>query len=550
MLDSDADRWTAPLHIGRPQAFDATVPHFYEAPLDHLGGFEGAPEVWCYTSHITFAPGETVGFHVSTTAPTVEIEVVRDGFEPVSVHRVSGIAAGHHLTPERFYESGCGWPVAHEWTIPDDLASGFYLVLTRIDEDGVRREHEHGFCVTPAASQPSGNDLLLVLATSTWLAYSDWGGTNNYLGLHPAYRNGFSPRMSIHKPWARGMMSIPEGAPRKPHEYKPVPGSIPRYPPIEFAYTRGYSKFYASAGWATFDRLFAVWAERNGYRLDYATQHDLHFRPELLDGHRCVILTGHDEYWSWEMRDAVDAFVEGGGNLARFGGNFASQIRLEDEGRTQVCYKEHAPTDDPILTTDRRHLCTSHWEDVVIGRPAAQTVGVTALSGIYALVGNQAPRHSGAFTVYRPKHWALAGTDLCYGDDFGGSARIFGYEVDGLDYTIENRLPRPTGAMGALPGTQIIAMGLASIDEPDHGNKGTVRFYGEATAMLGHMLYGDDATEDQLAGLNAGNGVVVSAPKGDGQIFCAGASEWVNGLKTGEPFVERITHNVLRRFVS
>lgn len=543
-LDSDGERWTAPRHIPRPQAFDATVPHFYEAPLDHLDGFEGAPEVWCYTSHLTFAPGETVQFHVSTTEPTVEIEVVRDGLKPISVYRASGISAAHHPTPERYYATGCDWPVAHEWTIPDDLPSGFYLVLTRINRDGVRREYEHGFCVRATTStQP----FLFVLATSTWLAYSDWGGTNNYAGLDPTYPNGFSPRISIHKPWAKGMMAVPEGAPRKPHEYRPLPGSIPRYPPIEFAFTRGYSKFYASAGWATFDRLFARWAERHGYGLDFATQHDLHFRPEVLDGHRCIVTSGHDEYWSWEMRDAVDGFVEGGGKLARFGGNFASQIRLEDGGLTQVCYKEHAGK-DPILETEDRHLRTSAWDDPAVGRPGAQTVGACAISGIYALVGNQAPRHSGAYTVYRPKHWALAGTDLAYGDDFGGSARIFGYEVDGLDYTMQNRLPVPTPESGALEGTQIIAMGLASIDEPDHGHKGTVRFYGEPTPFVGKLLYGDDATEDQVAGLNAGNGVIVSAPKGAGEIFCAGTCEWVNGLKLGEPSVEQITHNVLRRF--
>ena len=526
--------------MARPQAFDATVPHFYEAPLDHLDGFADAPEVWCYTDAITYAPGDTVSFHVSSSATTVDIEILRDGARMDSVHVASGIGARQHPTPTDFYMNGCGWPVAYEWTLPDDLPSGFYVVLTRIDH----REHEHGFCVR---AQAPTSPHLFVLATSTWTAYSDWGGTNNYIGLAPEYPSGFAPRLSIHRPWARGFMSIPEGAPRKPHEYKPAPGWIPRYPPVEFAFTRGYSKFYASAGWATFDRQLARWAERHGYVLDYATQHDLHFRPEILDGHGCVITAGHDEYWTWEMRDAVDAFVDGGGHFARFGGNFGWQIRLEDGGDTQVCYKERAG-DDPVNGTDRAHLCTTAWDLGSVNRPGAQTAGVCAAGGIYALVGNQAPRHSGAFTVYRPQHWALEGTDLCYGDDFGGGARIFGYEVDGLDYTIENRVPVPTGADGALPGTEIIAMGLASLDEPDHGHKGTVRFYGEPTPALAPMLFGPDASPDQLASLNRGNGVVVSAPKGDGEIFCAGATEWVNGLKTGDPIVERITHNVLQRF--
>ena len=77
---------------------------------------------------------------------------------------------------------------------------------------------------------------------------------------------------------------------------------------------------------------FFRWAERSGYAVDLASQHDLHFTPEILAGYDCVVFVGHDEYWTWEMRDAVDAYVEGGGRAARFAGNFMWQTRLEDAG--------------------------------------------------------------------------------------------------------------------------------------------------------------------------------------------------------------------------
>ncbi|WP_348640478.1 N,N-dimethylformamidase beta subunit family domain-containing protein, partial [Mesorhizobium sp. M2E.F.Ca.ET.154.01.1.1] len=108
----------------------------------------------------------------------------------------------------------------------------------------------------------------------------------------------------------------------------------------------GYSKKYASAGWATYDRHFSVWTERNGYRVDMATQHDLHLLPDLLDRYRCAVIVGHDEYWSWEMRDAIDRFVERGGHLVRLGASFLWQVRLEDNGRRQVCYEGR--DDDPV----------------------------------------------------------------------------------------------------------------------------------------------------------------------------------------------------------
>ena len=31
--------------------------------------------------------------------------------------------------------------------------------------------------------------------------------------------------------------------------------------------------------------------------------------PEVLDGHRLFLSVGHDEYWSWGMRDTVEAFL-------------------------------------------------------------------------------------------------------------------------------------------------------------------------------------------------------------------------------------------------
>jgi len=344
-------------------------------------------------------------------------------------------------------------------------------------------------------------------------------------------------------------MQLPQGAPRKPHRYAVRAGDIPRYPPIEFAYCRGYSKWYANAGWATYERHFAHWAERNGYRLDYATQQELHFNPELLADYQCIVMLGHDEYWSREMRLNIENYMQAGGHFARFGGNFCWQIRLEDGGQTQVCYKDSAASADPVRDSEQAHLLTSVWEDPAVGWPGAQTVGLNALQGIYANVGHIAPRQGGAFTVYRPEHWALADTQLNFGDQFGGPARIFGYEVDGLDYQIHQGLPVPTGKDGALPNTEILAMGLAGNLEIDHGNPGTQLYYGAAADIPGisQCRYGDDSQPLQQAACR-GNGMIIHAPFGDGELFNAGSSEWVAGLQHRDLDTQQIPHNVLRRY--
>lgn len=156
------------------------------------------------------------------------------------------------------------------------------------------------------------------------------------------------------------------------------------------------------------------------------------------------------------MRDAVDAWVEQGGRVARFAGNFLWQVRLENNGQQQVCHKYFAATDDPVADSGHQALLTGTWEVPDINRPGAWTFGVNGLRGVYAGLGNCIGRGAG-FTVYRPQHWAFADTHIGYGDVLGADARIFGYEVDGLEYTIRHRLPYATGELAqarTLPSPQ------------------------------------------------------------------------------------------------
>ena len=71
-----------------------------------------------------------------------------------------------------------------------------------------------------------------------------------------------------------------------------------------------------------------------GFAIDVATSQDLERHPEVLDGHRLFLSVGHDEYWSWGMRDAVEGFTAGGGNAAFLSGNTCWwQVRFDDETR-------------------------------------------------------------------------------------------------------------------------------------------------------------------------------------------------------------------------
>ncbi len=69
---------------------------------------------------------------------------------------------------------GCGWPVAIELPIPLDWPPGAYVVKVADERDG-RSESEHLFFLR-AAEEAEPAPLLLLAATSTWIAYSGTSG--------------------------------------------------------------------------------------------------------------------------------------------------------------------------------------------------------------------------------------------------------------------------------------------------------------------------------------------------------------------------------------
>ncbi|MBL8584040.1 MAG: hypothetical protein JNL61_17675, partial [Rhizobiaceae bacterium] len=338
------------------------------------------------------------------------------------------------------------------------------------------------------------------------------------------------------------------GAPRICADPLPEFGDAPRYPMKEWAFANGFGQYYAAAGWAQFDRHFVVWAEKEGYELDFITQTDLHYRPQLLDAYPCVTVVGHDEYWTREMRLAIEAYVENGGHLARFGANFLWQIRLEDDGRTQVCHKFKAIDEDPVAGTDKAHLLSTAWEDRDVRWPGASTVGVNGLHGLYASWGGFAPHGQKGFTVYRPEHWAFAGTGLHYADIFGDKERIFAYEVDGLDYTFRHGLPYPVPVDGQPDTIEILAMAPAVLAEDEPAGEG-FRYYVRSSDHEGLVkCVTGEITPEGLARYKYGAGMMVHMPRGKGEVLTAATCEWVMGLKRGDLFTQKITRNVLDRF--
>jgi hypothetical protein len=264
----------------------------------------------------------------------------------------------------------------------------------------------------------------------------------------------------------------------------------------------------------------------------------------VLDGHRLFVCVGHDEYWSWGMRDELDAFVAAGGNAAILSGNTCFwQVRFEDDHRALTGFK-YRSGEDPVLGTPEERLLSGMWSDRRVGRPETSTIGLTFSRGGYSLYGTT-PGSTGTYAVHRPDHWVFAGTGLRAGDAFGGADAIVAYECDGCALTTgPDGLPAPTHADGAPEGLEVLATSPAHLwaqhEQPTRylADPGDLEFTSES-------LFGDTAPE-HLGELSDGRAVLgaFSRPSG-GTVVNVGVIDWVIGLD--DPVVDRITRNVLDR---
>jgi len=207
------------------------------------------------------------------------------------------------------YDVGCDWPPSAQWTVPALTSSGLYYARFGTGAEDPTKTNYVWFVVRAAPG--AQHKILVQLPFTTWQAYNDFGGGSLYSDL-PVIR------VSLLRP------------------LKQDPGSD-----VNLALPR--------------TRTFINWLEKNVNTVgavDYCTSIDLHRDSWLLNGYALVIIVGHDEYWSRNMRDHLDRFVRAGGNAMIFGGNTMYwQIRFETDGGTPnriICCKDSGQVWAPI----------------------------------------------------------------------------------------------------------------------------------------------------------------------------------------------------------
>lgn len=105
-------------------------------------------------------------------------------------------------------------------------------------------------------------------------------------------------------------------------------------------------------------------------------------------------------------------------------------------------------------------------------------------------------------------------------------------------------------ADGAPEGLEILALTPVTLEEEDHGQAGNLISIADGDlAFAAEALYGEDTPESRDR-VRYGSAVITAMAKGDGEVFCAGTTEWCHALARGDIQVETITRNVLDRFLA
>ncbi|HLP69114.1 MAG TPA: hypothetical protein VK181_16490, partial [Rhizobium sp.] len=109
--------------------------------------------------------------------------------------------------------------------------------------------------------------------------------------------------------------------------------------------------------------------------------------------------------------------------------------------------------------------------------------------------------------------------------------------------------PEATGE-GSLPkGLEVLALGMSSLVEESADISVADRFLGDEDGrFVAETLHGS-ASDENLEKVKRGCGMIVNFPRGNGEVFHAGSTEWVAGLLRRDAMVERVTANVLNRYL-
>ena len=456
-------------------------------------------EIEGYASATSVARGQSIKLYVNTSEPSYTLCVYRIGWYGGKGGRMvagpitrSGIRQPAASFDPATRMAECNWTSPYTLAIPNnrndatDWASGIYLVKLTALVSG-----KQSYIIFTVRDDERTSALLFQSSVTTYAAYNNWGGYDFYnidsVGGKPAYK------LSFNRPYRN---------PQRPHAGK------------------------GAGDFLSWELLMVRFAEREGYDLCYCTNIDVDTSTVGLTKYRAFLSVGHDEYWTRNMRDALDGARDAGVHLGFFGANAGYwQIRLEADAngtpnRTVVCYKYDAPSADPLYNSKPLDA-TCLWRDQIPGRPQRSESALIGVMYDYNSVDLD-------MVMSDCSSWICKDAGLHNGAILKG---MLGYEVDRVDT-----------AMSPL-NIQVLASSPYEVcltEECSANNAGSEAPCTDSGCATAETRYA--------------NMTFYTASSGAG-VFATGSMQWNWGLDNFGPWgdrvnpaVQKMTANVLDRF--
>jgi DNA-binding beta-propeller fold protein YncE len=442
---------------GRPAGYASPIAAENALPGEPTWGMgaDAAGPLQVYLDRVSARAGDPLAVQVSSDAPhAVRWVLYRFGwYGGAGARRVAqGGPAQVGPQPACPMEAGtgmvrCAWSPAFQLTVPADAVSGYFAVKV-IRDDGWAAFAP----LVVVDGRPA--DLLVQAEVNTWQAYNAWGGESLYEDGSRTLPDGLGSRVSFDRPYG-GALGL------------------------------GLSLRY--------EIPFARFLERAGYDVSYTTDLDVAGggAAHLLRA-GAFLSVGHGEYWSGEVRDAVERARDAGMPLLFFGANTGYwKVRHEAPGtagapRVFTCWKRSS---DPVSGPGR----TGRYRDAPIDRPENALLGEMYESWLVQRF---------RLVVADAASWIYAGTGLRDGDVLPLLA------ASEYDARFDN---------GLEPADLHVVASLPVVDAYGVPGEGVSAYH------------------------RAGSGALV---------FAAGTIEWSVGVDRAsdawDPRVERMTANVIR----
>ena len=333
-----------------------------------------------FASATSINVGESIDFHISVRpAQSFTVKVYRIGRSAAgkgselvfTSAKVAGKVqpALKVVAPTRTVVAP--WQLSYTLNVPNTWRGGLYVAALETAD-------KYRSCI-PFVVREDGKpaDLLVVLPFTTYQAYNMYPvdkalGASLYNAYQPDGKEGgadvCSTRVSFDRPYHQ------DGLPRL----------------------------------FELDQAFAQWVEAQPYTISYASSIDLHAGRIDPANYQAMIFSGHDEYWSPQMRAVLQGALTRGVSAAFMAANNVYwNIRLDaSQGGAQyrqvTCYKRHP---DPAATGSVAP--TVLWRD--LNQPEQQVLG----SMYTAIITDAQPQ---PLVVGETGHWFWAGTGLKNGD--------------------------------------------------------------------------------------------------------------------------------------